>query len=69
MSRVHDALRRAEATGQPLNAPMTGSATMALPQSQSSETSALQGLLSQVKEIPWEPAPDAHHDSLGRGFV
>ena len=33
---------------------------MALPQSQSSETSALQGLLSQVKEIPWEPAPDAH---------
>ena len=63
MSRVHDALRRAESSGGPSQS--TGgsqpaatypAATLAVP----SEAATMQALLDQVEEIPWDPAPEAH---------
>ena len=58
MSRVHDALRRAESLGGPPQS-STGSipgATIPVP----SEAAGMQALLDQVEEIPWDPAPEAH---------
>ena len=69
MSRVHDALRRAE-TGRPVStpvAPPTGPlgavaamttahvATPTVP-----DSGPLTGLLEQIQEVPWDPAPEAH---------
>jgi capsular exopolysaccharide synthesis family protein len=60
MSRVHDALRRAEGTfgmAAPLagNAPMGATGVMGAP-----PDTALHGLLEQVREVPWDPAAEAH---------
>jgi len=63
MSRVHDALRRAEQGGAPPSA-----TTVAPPSIGTSigvgsshvEAPALSGLLEQVEEIPWDPAAEAH---------
>lgn len=61
MSRVHDALRRAEQTGavSSLNAPDAGStnAPAAAPPVQAPVT--VHGLLEQVQEVPYTPAEDA----------
>jgi receptor protein-tyrosine kinase len=54
MSRVYDALRRAEQSGL---FPASGAAVTAAP---SGEVSGLQGLLEQVQEIPFNPNPEAH---------
>jgi receptor protein-tyrosine kinase len=58
MSRVHDALRRAEqmGTAQPAVAPAPPSARAAEPvvSTQSSE-----GFLAEVQEVPFHPAPEA----------
>jgi len=71
MSRVHDALRRLENTGgmnPPPRAvhssPPAGAGTPPAPPAQTRtavvDPSSLNGLLEQVKEIPWDPAPEAH---------
>ncbi len=62
MSRVHDALRRAEGTfgmAAPLAGagPAVSAATMGYA---SDNSAALHGLLEQVKEVPWDPAAEAH---------
>ncbi|MEK7754084.1 MAG: CpsD/CapB family tyrosine-protein kinase [Acidobacteriota bacterium] len=54
MSRVYDALRRAEQSGLP---PVSGAAGSAIP---SLESSSLQGILELVEEIPFNPNPEAH---------
>jgi receptor protein-tyrosine kinase len=54
MSRVYDALRRAEQSGLPQ---VSGSAVSAAP---SGEATTLQGLLELVQEIPFNPNPEAH---------
>jgi receptor protein-tyrosine kinase len=54
MSRVYDALRRAEQSGLPQ---VSGSAVSAAP---SGEAATLQGLLELVQEIPFNPNPEAH---------
>jgi len=54
MSRVYDALRRAEQSGLP---PVSGAVGGAIP---SLESSSLQGLLELVQEIPFNPNPEAH---------
>lgn len=70
MSRVHDALRRAEqggvAPGETVGtpaAPPQGAYTQALPGSQVlagvAAALAVPGLLEQVQEIPYTPAPEA----------
>jgi receptor protein-tyrosine kinase len=56
MSRVHDALRRAEQSGAFVPAPPDGpSATTALVE----PVLSLQGLLEQIREIPFQPMPDS----------
>ncbi len=58
MSRVHDALRKAEGTfgmSTPLSGGMPGPGNLAAP-----DSGSLHGLLEQVKEIPWDPAAEAH---------
>lgn len=63
MSRVHDALRRAEGTFG-MAAPLAGSGpSMTAPPMgayPSDNSAALHGLLEQVKEVPWDPAAEAH---------
>lgn len=61
MSRVHDALRRAEqlnpgreqmpAPGGPLPRNASGGGA---------EAPAMQGLIEQIQEVAWDPNPDAH---------
>jgi capsular exopolysaccharide synthesis family protein len=59
MSRVHDALRRAD-TSVPVP-PAAAPPAAAPPASPAAaETPALQGLLEQIEEVPWNPAPGAH---------
>lgn len=60
MSRVHDALRRAESLGTP--APQ-GAALPPLPSMGSTpmtEPGSFHGLLEQIREVPWDPNPEAH---------
>lgn len=54
MSRVYDALRRAEQSGLP---PASGAVGSAIP---SLESTSLQGILELVQEIPFNPNPEAH---------
>ena len=54
MSRVYDALRRAEQSGLPPVSSAVGSAIPSL------ESPSLQGLLELVQEIPFNPNPEAH---------
>ncbi len=54
MSRVYDALRRAEQSGLP---PVSGPAGSAIP---TLDSSSLQGILELVEEIPFNPNPEAH---------
>jgi len=54
MSRVYDALRRAEQSGLPLAGGAMGSAIPSL------ESPSLQGILELVQEIPFNPNPEAH---------
>jgi receptor protein-tyrosine kinase len=58
MSRVHDALRRSEIFRPHQEAPPHASIAATIPAV--SEPPALQGLLDQVEEVPWGPAPEAH---------
>jgi len=61
MSRVHDALRRAESLGAPQQPAATLpplSSMMAQPAA--ADSSVLHGLLDQIKEAPWDPNPEAH---------
>jgi receptor protein-tyrosine kinase len=75
MSRVHDALRRADTSRQPSSpvappaaavvGPLSATAALSPPPLSSSTTSSsdaspLAGLLEQIQEIPWDPAPEAH---------
>jgi capsular exopolysaccharide family len=56
MSRVHDALRRAQQAGTfSFGAPAPGQQAMS-----TASLPALEGLLEKVQEIPFDPAPDAH---------
>ncbi len=61
MSRVHDALRRAEQAGY-LNAPAApvGAATAPPRPGTGVVDQSLRGLLELVQEIPFNPAPEAH---------
>lgn len=68
MSRVHDALRRAEQAGvlAPAAAPKPGRVAQAfgespapLPSSKPAE-SVIKGILELIQEIPFNPAPDVH---------
>jgi len=54
MSRVYDALRRAEQSGFPPVSSAVGSAIPSL------ESPSLQGILELVQEIPFNPNPEAH---------
>jgi len=54
MSRVYDALRRAEQSGLPPVSSAVGSAIPSL------ESPSLQGILELVQEIPFNPNPEAH---------
>jgi protein-tyrosine kinase len=54
MSRVYDALRRAEQSGLPPASSAVGSAIPSL------ESASLQGILELVQEIPFNPNPEAH---------
>ncbi|MBM3738780.1 MAG: CpsD/CapB family tyrosine-protein kinase [Acidobacteria bacterium] len=59
MSRVHDALRRAEGTfgmAAPMAGPPIGVAGVMGP----APETGMHGLLEQVKEVPWDPAAEAH---------
>jgi len=65
MSRVHDALRRAEQAGSfspTAVAPLDGTRrSVMMDTSLSAEQSAmLAGLLEKVQEVPFNPAPEAH---------
>jgi protein-tyrosine kinase len=60
MSRVHDALRRAETTTGSPGAPPPAILTSA------PEPPALQGLLDQIEEVEWDPAPSAHLIEIDR---
>ena len=63
MSRVHDALRRAESFGAPQPPAAATLAPLGSMMSQAAtavEPNALQGLLEQIKEVPWDPNPEAH---------
>lgn len=72
MSRVHDALRRADA-GRPASTPVppagglisgplsAAAAFTATPVSTGVvDNGPLTGLLEQIQEVPWDPAPEAH---------
>ena len=54
MSRVYDALRRAEQSGLPPVSAAVGSAIPSL------ESQSLHGILELVREIPFNPNPEAH---------
>jgi receptor protein-tyrosine kinase len=54
MSRVYDALRRAEQSGLPISAAHAAGAPSA------QEVPSLQGLLELIPEIPYNPNPEAH---------
>lgn len=54
MSRVYDALRRAEQSGLPPVSAAVGSAIPSL------ESQSLQGILELIQEIPFNPNPEAH---------
>src|SRR5512145_448574 len=58
MSRVHDALRRAETFNQYPEAPPPASMAATVPVA--TEAPVLQGLLDQIQEVPWAPAHGAH---------
>ena len=65
MSRVHDALRRAEQAGSftpAATVPLDGSrrAVMMDTSLSAEQTSMLAGLLEKVQEVPFNPAPEAH---------
>ena len=62
MSRVHDALRRAETFGtpQPPAATLAPLGSMVSQQASVAEPNLLHGLLEQIKEVPWDPNPEAH---------
>lgn len=55
MSRVYDALRRAEQSGLPPAGSAAGG-----PVAPSVETPSLHGLLELIQEIPYNPNPEAH---------
>jgi len=57
MSRVHDALRRAEQGGQPAlsGPPVTTPAATLAP-----DPVSLQGLLDQIGEVRWDPSEEGH---------
>ncbi|MCC6588702.1 MAG: CpsD/CapB family tyrosine-protein kinase [Bryobacterales bacterium] len=69
MSRVHDALRRAE-TGRPVSTPVVPPAgplgavaamtTAHVATPGVADSGPLTGLLEQIQEVPWDPAPEAH---------
>jgi len=73
MSRVHDALRRVD-SGRPPSTPVApagglisgplsaAAAFTATPVSSSGviDSGPLSGLLEQIQEVPWDPAPEAH---------
>ncbi|MCL5745619.1 MAG: CpsD/CapB family tyrosine-protein kinase [Acidobacteria bacterium] len=60
MSRVHDALRRAEQTGY-LQTPRDGGALADVPApAPYTESPLLGNLLEQIIEVPFNPAPEAH---------
>jgi len=60
MSRVHDALRRAEQTGAIVsNVPDQGAAGRSPAAAMLDPQPAMQGLLALVKTIPYNPSPDA----------
>ena len=63
MSRVHDALRRAEiinpAARPSVPAPPSAAATLPPPGALTGQE-PLHGLLEQIREVPWDPNPDAH---------
>jgi protein-tyrosine kinase len=59
MSRVHDALRRAERAGHAVTAAgEPGAGTFSL--SGSEATLPLDGLLEKIQEVPFDPAPETH---------
>lgn len=58
MSRVHDALRRAESLGTPT--PQVAALPPLSSMGPAAESGAFHGLLEQIKEVPWDPNPDAH---------
>lgn len=67
MSRVHDALRRAEqsgllsATAQPVNAVRSAAPpVISNPIAGPAAPSSIRGILDLVQEIPFNPAPEAH---------
>lgn len=67
MSRVHDALRRAEqsgllsATAQPANAVRpAGPPVISNPIAGPAAPASIRGILDLVQEIPFNPAPEAH---------
>ncbi len=55
MSRVYDALRRAEQSGLPLVSSAAGGSV-----APSAETQSLHGLLELIQEVPFNPNPEAH---------
>jgi receptor protein-tyrosine kinase len=60
MSRVHDALRRAESSGKGIGSspvPPGGGAGVAAP---AAEAPPLHSLIDQFEEIEWQPAEEAH---------
>jgi len=59
MSRVHDALRRAEQAGY-LNVGASEPVADAPPPSPYTESPLLGNLLDQIVEVPFNPAPEAH---------
>ncbi len=61
MSRVHDALRKAEPTGLPgLNLPVSPGAAVAPTQTATSDEDSFHGLLDNIAEIAWNPSEEGH---------
>ena len=62
MSRVHDALRRAETFGTPQapTATLPALGSMMSHQTTLAEPNVLHGLIEQIKEVPWDPNSEAH---------
>ena len=61
MSRVHDALRRAENTGYiPQPRPETGLAGSSRVEAPSFEPQGLPGLLEKIQEVPFHPLAESH---------
>ncbi|MBM3813905.1 MAG: CpsD/CapB family tyrosine-protein kinase [Acidimicrobiia bacterium] len=56
MSRVHDALRKAERSGTP----SAGGAATSVATPASPDPTTLHGLLEQIGEVDWDPAEEGH---------